>query len=202
VAVLLLDRVRPGFTLASSSLSPDQEDEVVAQVLRRLWSEPGEGAPTFRPLAHMCSWWARQAEHRWADDLQGLPAEAVRTGLDLLASLPREWSGPQVLLATDLHHFNILSATEDPTTALADWRMIDPKPYVGDPHYDLTQHLLNDRDRLEADPESFARRMAELTGLDGDRAVRWLFARCVQESGVMDGALGTARALWPVVSRM
>jgi hypothetical protein len=44
--------------------------------------------------------------------------------------------------------------------------------------------------------------MAELTGLDGDRAVRWLFARCVQESGVMDGALGTARALWPVVSRM
>ena len=57
------------------------------------------------------------------------------------------------------------------------WLLIDPKPYIGDPTYDCLQHMLNCPDRLQDDPVSFARRMAEL-----DRLLLWLFARCVQES--------------------
>ena len=32
------------------------------------------------------------------------------------------------------------------------WLVIDPKPYVGDPAYDLLQHMLNCEDRLAAHP--------------------------------------------------
>ena len=76
----------------------------------------------------------------------------------------------------DLHAENVLAATREP------WLVIDPKPYVGDPAYDVLQHMLNCRDRLLADPRALARRMADLAGLDAERAQLWLFARVVQES--------------------
>jgi streptomycin 6-kinase len=47
------------------------------------------------------------------------------------------------LLATDLHTGNVLAAQRQP------WLMIDPKPYVGDPCYDLGQHLLLNNDSLD-----------------------------------------------------
>ncbi|MGH3288363.1 MAG: hypothetical protein ACRDPD_27390, partial [Streptosporangiaceae bacterium] len=58
----------------------------------------------------------------------------------------------------------------------------DPKPYVGDPAYDVLQHMLNCEDRLAADPAALAARMASLTGVDPARVRQWLFARAVQES--------------------
>jgi streptomycin 6-kinase len=70
---------------------------------------------------------------------------------------------------------NVLAATREP------WLVIDPKPYVGDPHYDPVQHLLNCPQRLLTDPVGLARRMAELLGLDADRLLRWTFARLVVE---------------------
>ena len=82
----------------------------------------------------------------------------------------------QVLLSTDLHGENVLAAERSP------WLMIYPKPYVGDPAYDLLQHMLNCEDRLAADPAGLASRMADLAGIDGDRVRQWLFARSVQES--------------------
>jgi streptomycin 6-kinase len=42
--------------------------------------------------------------------------------------------------------------------------------------------MLNCEQRLTADPVGFAVGMADLLGLDHDRLVGWLFARCVQES--------------------
>lgn len=75
------------------------------------------------------------------------------------------------------------------------WVLIDPKPYVGDPHYDVLQHILNDPDRLRDHPGLFAERMAELAGLDPHRVRRWLLARCVQEAGVMEAAAEAALTL-------
>ena len=80
------------------------------------------------------------------------------------------------MLCTDLHAGNVLAAEREP------WLMIDPKPFVGDPHYDVLQHLLNCPARLQADPRRLAERMADLAELDADRVVLWLFARCVQAS--------------------
>ena len=99
----------------------------------------------------------------------------ARAGIALFRALPRT-AGSQVLLCTDLHGDNVLAARRAP------WLVIDPKPYVGDPAYDVLQHMLNCSGRLAADPAALALRMADLAGLDGGRVRQWLFARSVQES--------------------
>jgi streptomycin 6-kinase len=165
---LLLERAAPGTPL---SVQPGTDQDVVlAGLLRRLWVEPGAGHP-FRPLSEMCDAWIDEARPGLAHLDPGL----VRDGLALFATLPRERTA-QVLLATDLHTGNVLAARREP------WLVIDPKPYVGDPAYDITQHLLNDRARLIADARRFARLMAGLAGVDADRVIAWLFARCVVEA--------------------
>lgn len=211
-AVLLMDQVLPGTELAQLLTWPER-DEVVARLLRELWVPPAELLPAaeaeqFRPLSQMCAWWAEEAQARADSGSSPLPPEMVARGLSLLRSLPREWEAASrnggaparepVLLATDLHHHNVLASGEGPER---EWVLIDPKPYVGDPHYDLLQHMLNDPARLVVQPGGFAERMAQLTGLDPARARRWLFARCVQEAGVMDGAAEAALRLEPEVGR-
>src|SRR5262249_62038449 len=84
--------------------------------------------------------------------------------------LPRSTT-KQVLLATDLHAGNVLRAEREP------WLVIDPKPFVGDPAYDATQHLFNCRARLRSDPDRTIRRLADLLGVDYDRVRLWTFAR-------------------------
>jgi streptomycin 6-kinase len=76
------------------------------------------------------------------------------------------------------------------------WLLIDPKPYVGDPTYDVVQHLLNCQ-RLHTDPGGLVRRLAELLELDPDRLALWVFARCVQESPAWPGLADVARELAP-----
>ncbi|MBO0828397.1 MAG: hypothetical protein J2P24_11510 [Streptosporangiales bacterium] len=172
---LLLEACEPGTPL-SESAAEEARDEVVAGLLRRLWREP-PGRHPFRPLQGMCDGWADQFEARYA---RTAPARRVdpgvaRAGITLFRELPASASRV-VLLCTDLHAGNVLAARREP------WLVIDPKPYVGDPTYDVLQHMLNCAERLAADPVGFAHRMADLTGLDRDRLRRWLFARCVQES--------------------
>jgi streptomycin 6-kinase len=169
---LLLERCRPGTPLAA--LPERRQDIVVAALLRRLWSAPVTGGP-FRPLAQMCSAWADEFEDR----VEGAPAlidrGLAREGIALFRALPAG-ADRRVLLVTDLHAGNVLASEREP------WLLIDPKPYVGDPHYDALQHVLNCVERLAADPAGLAGRMADLLGLDALRLRRWLFARCVQES--------------------
>lgn len=170
---LLLERCVPGTTLKIACPEPEQ-DEVVAGLLRRLWREPPAGH-RFRPLAQMCHWWADAFEADLAAEPGALDPGLARAGVELFRGLPREDVPPRMLV-TDLHAENVLAAQREP------WVVIDPKPYVGDPAYDVGQHMLNCRDRLTADPRALARRMAALAGLDAERVERWLFARVVQES--------------------
>ena len=80
-----------------------------------------------------------------------------------------------VLLATDLHAGNVLRAERQP------WLAIDPKPFVGDRAYDATQHLINCRQRLRADPRGTIGRFADLLQVDHERVRLWLFARAAAE---------------------
>ena len=164
---LLLERAVPGRPL--STLPGPEQDVVLTGLLRRLWIEPSSG---FRPLREMCDAWAAAARPRLAHLDPGL----AREGTALFHTLPRD-DVPTALLATDLHAGNVLAARREP------WLMIDPKPYAGDPAFDVTQHLLNDPGRLTTDPHGFVRRVADLAGLDADRVTAWLFARCVVEAG-------------------
>jgi streptomycin 6-kinase len=80
-----------------------------------------------------------------------------------------------VLLVTDLHAGNVLRSQREP------WLVIDPKPFVGDPAYDATQHLFNCRERLRAHPDATIDRFADLLGVDPNRVRLWTFARAATE---------------------
>lgn len=168
LGAMLLERCEPGVELRR--LPEPEQDAVIAGLLRRLWRSPPSSHP-FRSLAAMTAFWSNE---RMAQAERWLDAGLVRVGLDLFNELPRTAS-TTVLLATDLHAGNVLQAQREP------WLVIDPKPFLGDPAYDATQHLLNCTGRLRSDPEGTIRRFADLLGLDPERIRLWTFARVVAE---------------------
>jgi streptomycin 6-kinase len=177
---LLLERCEPGTSLGQVLPEPEQ-DVVVAGLLRRLWARSfqpqADDAHAFRPLAQMCGAWAQEFEAGYvaAPPPDRIDPGLARAGVALFRELPATGASP-VLLCTDLHAGNIRAAQREP------WLVIDPKPYAGDPAYDVLQHMLNCDARLAADPARLADRMAGLAGLDPGRVRLWLFARSVQES--------------------
>ena len=170
---MLLERCRPGVELRTR---PEAEQHVViAELLRSVWVVDLPTDHPFRPLSVMADEWIAGAEVVQAAEPERLDAGVAREGLALFRQLSR--SGPsEVLLCTDLHASNVLSGERRP------WLLIDPKPYVGDPHYDVTQHLINCTESLQADPIGLLTEVADLAGLDAERVRLWLFARCVQET--------------------
>jgi streptomycin 6-kinase len=172
---LLIERCLPGTPLGRALPEPEQ-DQVVTGLLRQLWARPHTAYP-FRPLAQMCAAWAGEFDREYAaaDPADRLDPGLARAGIALFRALPQN-AGRQALLCTDLHGDNILAALRRP------WLVIDPKPYIGDPAYDVLQHMLNCEERLAADPATLALRLADLAGLDGARVRQWLFARSVQAS--------------------
>jgi streptomycin 6-kinase len=169
---MLLERCRPGRELRGR---PESEQHVViTELLRTVWDVELPAGHPFRPLSEMVEEWAEQAEARLAANPTRLDAGLAREGLALFRALPRD-APAETLLFTDLHAGNVLSAERRP------WLLIDPKPYVGDPHFDVLQHLLNCNQSLQADPIGLVAEVAGLAGLDAERVERWLFARCVQE---------------------
>jgi streptomycin 6-kinase len=184
-AALLLERCLPGTPL--STRTEDEQDQVIAGLLVRLWREP-PADHRLRPLSEMCAQWADEFD-RVADQSPLDPA-LVAKAMTLFRRLP-DSAEREVMLCTDLHAENVLAAEREP------WLMIDPKPYVGDPTYDILQHLINCQDRLLADPDGLLVRMTALTGLDTERARLWLFARCVQESAGQPWLAEVARKLEP-----
>lgn len=171
---LLLERCTPGRQL-KRSVPEAEQDVIIAGLLRRLWARVPPDRHRFGSLQEAGDRWAGSLERQCEAGLRGFDPGLARDGIALLRELPGS-AECSVLLCTDLHAENVLSAEREP------WLVIDPKPMVGDPAFDPVQHMLNCDERLATDPVGLARRMAELTGLDPERVRRWLFARCAQES--------------------
>jgi len=153
---LLLECCEPGRSL--HSLPEEKQDVVLADLLRELWHSP-EAPPVFRPISDMLHAWSTQARQNALPDTDiGLLEEGSR----LLAELTRTSTNTS-LLATDLHAGNVLRAERRP------WLVIDPKPFVGDPAYDATQHLLNAMGRLTTRPHQTVERFADLLELSSER---------------------------------
>jgi streptomycin 6-kinase len=187
LGAMLIERCQPGTALRA--LPEAEQDVIIAGLLRRLWRSP-PAAHVFPPLAALMEHWSDEtlsAAELWPD------AGLVRAGLDLFKELPQT-APAQMLLATDLHAGNVLRSQREP------WLVIDPKPFIGDPAYDATQHLFNCDARLRSDPDATIGRIADLLGVDRERVRLWIFARVAAEprddwSGADSMAL--ARAIAP-----
>jgi streptomycin 6-kinase len=104
----------------------------------------------------------------WAD--RGLAEHGLAIMKELARPTPND-----VLLGTDIHSGNVLRAEREP------WIVIDPKPFVGDPAYDATQHLLNRTEQVIAEPGRTIADFSERLGVDPERVRAWLFARAAAE---------------------
>ncbi|MDB1088075.1 aminoglycoside phosphotransferase family protein [Streptomyces sp. ACA25] len=90
------------------------------------------------------------------------------------------------LLHWDLHYGNVLAPL--PAACRERWLVIDPKPLVGDPGFELLPALRNRFAELTAhgDPRRAVRRrfdlMTEVLGLDRERAAAWTLGRVLQNT--------------------
>jgi streptomycin 6-kinase len=170
LGAMLLERCEPGTWLRE--LPEPEQDVIIAGLLKRMWRLPPSPHP-FQTLAEMIALWVEETkenEARWPDP--GL----VREGLQMFDALAPGPEGGHVVLATDLHAGNVLRAEREP------WLVIDPKPFVGDPAYDATQHLLNCEERMVEAPIETIERYSDLLDVDAGRVRRWMFARAAAEN--------------------
>ena len=181
---MLLERCVPGTSLRDCP--PMEQDRVVAGLLRQLW-RPRGAVDAFRHLSRMIDSWSAESRARadeWPD------AALVEEGLAIMRELSRP-TDRDVLLGTDVHAGNVLRSERAP------WLVIDPKPFVGDPAYDATQHLINCAERVIADPRRMINAFAEELQVDSQRIRAWLFARAAAEprDSWSERSLRLARAL-------
>jgi streptomycin 6-kinase len=168
VNAMLLERCVPGTTL--KTLPATDQDHVMADMLTRLWRRP-EGSHSFRHITEMVRYWREETllnQAAWPDQ------DLVEHGLQVLDEMAQP-SGRDVLLATDLHAGNVLRSQRKP------WLAIDPKPFIGDPAYDATQHLFNRGIQTHARPKDLISDLAGLLGIAAHRIQSWMFARAAAE---------------------
>ena len=122
--VVLEERARPGDDIAAL---PDEEALPIAvSVGRELWSTAA-GAP-LRPVAGMVERWFAEAEENGSDGVPLIPLAR-----ELLASLD---VGQGSVVHGDFHHYNLVAHGSRHVA-------IDPKPYRGDPEFDVPTFLWN-----------------------------------------------------------
>lgn len=175
---LLLERLRPGATLAATVAARDDEAAtgIAAEVMRRLWRP----APPEHPFPTVARWAAGldEVETFFGGTTGPFPPLLLDLARGLFADLLPSQAAP-VVLHGDLHHENILSAERTP------WLAIDPKGVVGEPAYEVGALLRNPIPGFldVADPRrKLARRveiLAERLGFDRERILGWAVAQAV-----------------------
>lgn len=177
--ILLLERVRPGATLADTieqGRGDDAATAAAAEVMRQLWRPvpPDHAFPTV-------AGWALALGRLRAAQGGGsgpLPERLLALAESLFAELLGSSAAP-VVLHGDLHHWNILAAERQP------WLAIDPKGVVGEPAYEVGALLRNPMPAMMAWPDLprlLARRvdvLAETLGFDRERILAWGAAQAV-----------------------
>lgn len=183
----LLERCCPGTKLAEKWST--ETVPIGAGLLNRLWVTD-DGGP-FSWLGDVLRSWAATARERAERMPEVLDVGLVAEGCGLLETLPE--GAERYLLHADFHPGNVLAAEREP------WLAIDPKPLVGDRHWDavlLVVHGVTDERELQ---ERLAL-VCDLLPLDPDRLRAFALARVVEwtlwDAGVRndDVALHAAQA--------
>ena len=150
---LLLERARPGED--ASTLPEDEAMAVVVAVATRLWRPAGT---PFRSVhEHVPRWLATAVEH-----------PLTPLALELYDALERR---DATLVHGDLHHHNVLRSARG-------WLAIDPKPYRGEPEFDVASFLWNPLPyRMRADVTERRLDAFAAAGLDQERMRAWAVIR-------------------------
>ncbi len=176
---MLLEKCVSGEML---NIAPDmQQDEVICKMLTTIWKAHFQ-RKVFRPLSSMVKQWNSET----LKNLHLFPDPRLAKQGCLVKEQLINSTVDRVFLATDLHAGNVLRAQRK------EWLAIDIKPYFGDPAYDLTQHLLNCKERLADKPQRMISRVASLAGVDQSRVKEWLFARLASEENGANQQLAIA----------
>lgn len=182
--MLLLERLRPGRTLAS--LKDDgRATKIAVDVMKKLW----ECSNDFRRnqateadttgFIELKDWFDgfKRLRKRFNGKTGPLPKKIVETAESLSMDLLAE-SKDETLLHGDFHHFNVLESGRG-------WLAIDPKGVIGPKGYEAGPFLINPAPDFlnRSNPKvQTARRIAilsEMLGLEWERVHAWGFCHAV-----------------------
>lgn len=174
---VLLERLRPGNSLAEMSLSDkdDEATEILAEVIRQMRTAPRSSSAW---AARATVWdWAKGFERYLASGDARIPRELVEYAGQLYLKLCATQREPR-LLHGDLHHYNVLFDSE------RGWLAIDPKGVVGEVEYEIGAILRNPIERPDlftapATIDERTKRLSERLGLERGRMLGWAFAQAV-----------------------
>ena len=173
---MLLEYCSPGTSLKLRE--EKEQDKVIARILKELWV-PMPHETSFRSLETMISYWKEEINEKLKDHKK---SNATEEGIELLISLSKSCD-ENYLLVTDLHADNVLRSDREK------WLVINPKPFVGERAFDATQHLLNCKTRLKANPERTIKEFSELLHVESYRVKQWLCARLLISQDPQDHIL-------------
>ncbi len=174
---LLLERCRPGGTLAEANLPAEEALSLAAQLLARLWSP----APTvdigLETVETVMRDQAAEGRERLDEYRPAYDPALVAAGIDLLESLPLS-ATRSVVVHGDFNPGNILRAQREP------WLAIDAKPMLGDPGVDVEPLVAQvDPPFEKSDPVTVLRQryslVADIVDEPAERLITWAFARTV-----------------------
>jgi len=152
---ILIERARPGDD--ASPLSEPEAIRVAVAAAKRFWRPASRGSP-FR--------WIGDHVPRWLDNAGD--HDLVRQAKEVYATMQ---PSDATLVHGDFHHHNLLSHHDG-------WVVIDPKPMVGEPEFDVPTFLWNPIGR-EPTRESVGRWIAGFAdaGLDANLLRKWAIVR-------------------------
>lgn len=178
---LLLERLQPGLPLTKAAISVDEALGVAAELYRDFSSRPvPSGVATLPDVVGVYLANARARLPGQAQELARLDAAAIlELGLAEVEALAAT-DGASAFLHGDYNPGNVLSA--DTSANDRGWKVIDPKPMVGDREFDVFPLIEQLGSPFSAaDPlELLERHLLEFTrivGCDPARTARWCFAR-------------------------
>lgn len=152
---ILVERARPGFD--ASGLSEYEAMRVAVGAAKRFWRPAARGHP-FRWIGdHVPRWLASAGDHY-----------LVRQAKEIYASME---PSDTTLVHGDFHHHNLLSHGDR-------WVVIDPKPMVGEPEFDVPTLLWNPIGHLptKESVEGWIAAFAD-AGLDANLLRKWAIVR-------------------------
>lgn len=207
--VLLLERLRPGNSLADLSLNGRDEEatDILAEAIQQISGRASSMSPLEFPQAcpTVQDWGKGFARYLDTGDDQ-IPMHLVEAGQSVFLRICASQRRPG-LLHGDLQHYNVLFDSD------RGWLAIDPKGVVGEIEYEVGAVLRNPFERPEVflSPSTIERRLKQFAGrlnLDFERALAWSFAQAVLsaiwtvEDGFAVDATNPALRLAEVIRRM